>query len=164
MFSFFKSLSWGARSCVLPSPLTGRVIPLSSLADAVFASGQLGSGVAVQPSVGRVVAPSDGKVKTIFPTGHAVALRTDEGLDVLIHVGMDTVELGGRHFTVHVQDGDAVRKGDVLIEFDRDAIAQEGYDLTVPVLISNSAEFSAIKGCEGEDVRELDELIVARCR
>lgn len=164
MFSFFKALNASARTCVLPSPLAGHVVPLADIADEVFATGQLGSGVAVLPTSGRVVAPSDGKVRSIFPTGHAVAMRTIEGLDILIHVGMNTVELGGRHFNVHVQSGDMVRKGDTLIEFDPDAISDEGYDVTVPVLISNSVEFASIKGHEGSDVAELDELIVARAR
>ena len=100
----------------------------------------------------------------IFPTGHAVALNTVDGLDVLIHVGLDTVQLEGKHFTVHAQVGDIVHKGDVLIEFDREAIAAEGYDVTVPILVCNSVEFSSIKGSVGEHVEEMDQLIVARER
>lgn len=92
-----------------------------------------------------MIAPADAKVEAIFPTGHAVALNTVDGLDVLIHVGLDTVQLEGKHFTVHAQVGDIVHKGDVLIEFDREAIAAEGYDVTVPILVCNSVEFSSIK-------------------
>jgi len=85
-------------------------------------------------------------------------------LDVLIHVGLDTVQLEGKHFTVHAQVGDIVHKGDVLIEFDREAIAAEGYDVTVPILVCNSVEFSSIKGSVGVHVEEMDQLIVARER
>lgn len=107
-----------------------------------------------------MIAPADAKVEAIFPTGHAVALNTVDGLDVLIHVGLDTVQLEGKHFTVHAQVGDIVHKGDVLIEFDREAIAAEGYDVTVPILVCNSVEFSSIKGSVGEHVEEMDQLIV----
>lgn len=161
---FLKSLGAGARTSVLNSPLAGHVIPLSEVDDQIFAKGLLGQGVAIEPRGNRVVAPSDGKVEAIFPTGHAVALHTVEGLDVLIHVGLDTVKLEGRHFKVNASVGDAVSRGDSLIEFDREAISSEGYDITVPILICNSIEYASIKGCEGSDVEELDQLISARSR
>lgn len=161
---FLKSLNVNSRTSMLPSPLAGRVIPLSEVADQMFAKGLLGQGVAIKPSGNRVVAPSDGKIEAIFPTGHAVAIHTAEGLDVLIHVGLETVKLDGRHFKVNAAVGDAVSQGDVLIEFDGPAITAEGYDLTVPILICNSAEYASIKGCEGADVAELDQLIVTRSR
>ena len=132
--------------------------------DPVFASGSLGEGVAIIPSGSKVVAPSDGKIKAIFPTGHAVALHTNEGMDVLIHVGLDTYKLQGRHFSVHAEVGDEVKRGDVLIEFNRDAIRSEGYDITAPILICNAVEFSNIKGSVGDTVSELEELITARER
>ena len=93
-----------------------------------------------------------------------MALHTNEGLDVLIHVGLDTYKLGGRHFKVCASVGDEVKKGDVLIEFDRDAITAEGYDITAPILICNSVEFSSIKGKVGNTVGELEQLITARER
>lgn len=159
-----KSFGMGGRMSVLPAPLAGQVIPLSDVKDQMFAKGLLGQGVAVLPSGNRVVAPSDGKIEAIFPTGHAVAIHTVEGLDVLIHVGLETVKLDGRHFKVNASVGDAVSKGDVLIEFDRAAIEAEGFDVTVPILICNSAEFASIKGCEGSVVEELDQLVIARSR
>lgn len=162
--SFLKSLGLHGRDSVLFSPLAGKVIPLSDVKDPTFASGSLGDGVAIEPSGGKVVAPSDSKVKAIFPTGHAVALHTDEGLDVLIHVGLNTEKLDGRHFKVHAAVGDTVKKGDVLIEFDRDAICKEGYDITAPILICNSVEFSSIKGNVGDTVSELEKLVTARVR
>ena len=165
MFSrLFHSLVPHGKGSVLCAPLTGTVMPLSEVSDPTFSSGFLGEGVAIAPSGDRVVAPADGKVKAIFPTGHAVALHTDNGLDVLIHVGLDTYKLEGRHFTVHAQVGDTVKQGDLLIEFDREAIQKEGYDITVPVLICNAAEFSKIRGNVGETVNELDKLITARER
>lgn len=162
--SFLQSIGLSGRDSVLLSPMAGKVIPLSDVNDATFASGSLGDGVAIEPTGSKVVAPSDSKVKAIFPTGHAVALRTNEGLDVLIHVGLDTERLDGRHFTVHAAVGDTVKKGDVLIEFDRDAIHEEGYDVTAPILICNSVEFSSIKGKVGDTVSELEQLITARER
>lgn len=161
---FLKSLSVNARTSVLSAPIAGQVIPLSEVADQMFAKGLLGQGVAIKPTGDRVVAPSDGKVEAIFPTGHAVAIHTAEGLDVLIHVGLETVKLDGRHFKVNASVGDAVNRGDVLIEFDGAAISDEGYDLTVPILICNSAEYASIKGCEGTEVAELDQLITVRSR
>lgn len=162
--SFLKSLRLHGRDSVLLSPLAGKVIPLSDVKDPTFASGSLGDGVAIEPTGSKVVAPSDSKIQAIFPTGHAVALHTNEGLDVLIHVGLDTEKLDGRHFTVHAAVGDTVKKGDVLIEFDRDAICKEGYDITAPILICNSVEFSSIKGNVGDMVSELEQLITARER
>ena len=147
--SFFKTLGVGTRTTTLAAPMAGHVIPLSEVEDQMFAKGLLGQGVAMVPTGDRVVAPSDGKI---------------EGLDVLIHVGLETVKLDGRHFKVNAAVGDIVKRGDVLIEFDREAISKEGYDLTVPILICNSAEFASIKGNVGEDVEELGQLLVARSR
>ncbi|HJG37254.1 PTS sugar transporter subunit IIA [Enorma phocaeensis] len=162
--SFLHSLGFHERRNVLLSPLAGKVIPLSEVNDPTFASGSLGEGVAIEPTGNKVVAPSDGKVKAVFPTGHAVALHTNEGLDVLIHIGLDTYKLDGRHFKVRAAEGDSVKKGDVLIEFDRDAIRSEGYDITAPILICNSVEFSSIKGNVGDTVPELGKLLTARER
>lgn len=162
--NFFKSFGVGSRTSVLLSPLEGRTIPLSEVKEQAFAKGLLGQGLAVVPSGNRVVAPADGKIASLFPTGHAVAMHTVDGFDILIHIGMDTVKLDGEHFTVHVALGDTVSKGDVLIEFDREAIEAAGYDVTVPVLICNSAEFASIKCREGKEVDELDKLVTARAR
>lgn len=158
------SLGLHTKNNVLLSPLAGKVIPLSEVNDPTFASGSLGEGVAIIPTGNKVVAPSDAKVKAIFPAGHAVALHTNEGLDVLIHVGLDTYKLGGKHFNVRTAVGDEVKQGDVLIEFDRDELRSEGYDLTAPILICNAVEFSSIKGNVGDTVSELGKLITARER
>lgn len=165
MFSeFLKSFGFGKRNNVLLSPMAGKVIPLSEVNDQTFAAGLLGQGVAIKPTGNKVVAPSDSKIEAIFPTGHALALHTNEGLDILIHVGLDTVKLDGKYFNVKASVGQMVKKGDVLIEFDREAIEREGYDVTAPILICNSVEFSSIKGNVGDTVSELDQLITARER
>lgn len=162
--SFLKSFGLRRRSNVLLSPIAGKVIPLSEVNDKTFAAGLLGQGVAIEPSGNKVVAPSDSKIEAIFPTGHALALHTQEGLDVLIHIGLDTVKLDGRYFDVKTSVGQVVKKGDVLIEFDREAIEREGFDVTAPILICNSVEFASIKGNVGDTVAELDQLITARER
>lgn len=159
-----RSFGMHGRVLSLAAPIAGDVIPLSEVDDQTFATGLLGQGVAIRPTADRVIAPADAKVEAIFPTGHAVALNTVDGLDVLIHVGLNTVELDGRHFKVHAQVGDTVHAGDVLIEFDRKAIEAEGYDVTVPILVCNSVEFSSIKGPVGTHVEEMDQLITARER
>lgn len=165
MFSrFLKSVGLRRRNNVLLSPIAGKVIPLSEVNDKTFAAGLLGRGVAIEPTGNKVVAPSDSKIEAIFPTGHALALHTQEGMDVLIHIGLDTVKLDGRYFDVKASVGQVVKKGDVLIEFDREAIEREGFDVTVPILICNSVEFASIKGNVGNTVSELDQLITARER
>ena len=162
--NIFKLFGGRSRSKVLLSPLAGKVIPLSEVNDPTFAKGLLGRGVAIKPTGWRVVAPADSQVEAIFPTGHAVAVRTVDGLTVLIHLGLETVKLEGRHFTVHAAEGDKVKRGDVLIEFDRDAIEAEGYDVTVPILLCNSIEFASIKDCAGTTVKELDPLVTLKER
>ena len=157
--NIFKSFGGRSRAKVLLSPVAGKVIPLSQVNDPTFAKGLLGQGIAIQPSGWSVVAPADSYVEAIFPTGHAVAVRTDDGLTALIHLGLDTVKLEGRHFKVFAAEGDHVKKGDVLIEFNREAIMAEGYDITVPILLCNSIEYASIKDCVGTSVRELDPLL-----
>ncbi len=162
--NIIKSFGGHSHGSVLLAPLAGKVIPLSEVNDQLFAKGLLGQGVAMVPTGSRVVAPSHCKVEAIFPTGHAVALHTEEGLDVLIHIGLDTERLDGKFFKVHASVGDVVEKGDVIIEFDRESISSAGFDVSVPILICNSVEFASIKGCIGDTVAELDQLVVAKAR
>lgn len=119
------------------SPLEGESVPLSSVNDQTFASGILGNGVAVKPSAGRVVAPFSGEVSTLFDTKHAIGLTGDDGVELLIHVGLNTVELGGRYYDAKVKMGDRVERGQTLIEFDKDEIEKAGYETVTPVIISN---------------------------
>ncbi|WP_243226614.1 beta-glucoside-specific PTS transporter subunit IIABC [Microbacterium sp. CIAB417] len=120
------------------SPVDGTVVPLSETPDAAFADGSLGQGVAIIPRSGALYAPFDATVAAAFPTGHAIGLRHADGAEVLIHIGIDTVKLAGEHFSLKVTGGQQVSKGDLLVEFDIEAIAAAGYDLTTPVIVTNS--------------------------
>ena len=128
----------------LDSPLHGRLIPLSEVTDPAFASGAMGRGAAVADPEGRVVSPVDGEVTVLFATKHAIGIHSADGVDLLIHVGVDTVKLEGKHFTSHVAQGDTVKKGQLLLEFDPDAIRAEGYETTTPVLVTNAADYGKI--------------------
>lgn len=126
----------------LGAHLTGSVVPLAKVEDATFSSGALGAGVAIEPTEGKLYAPADGTITVAFPTGHAYGLRTSEGLDLLMHIGMDTVELDGKHFTPKVTKGQTVTRGDVLAEFDIAAIKKAGYMLTTPLVVTNSKKLT----------------------
>lgn len=123
------------------SPLNGEVIALSEVKDAAFSSGALGLGVAIEPSEGKLVAPVAGTVSALFPTKHAIGITTDAGADLLIHIGMDTVQLEGKFFTAHVSQGDYVKPGQLLIEFDMEEIKAAGKPLTTPIVVTNHKEF-----------------------
>ncbi len=141
------------------SPLTGKVIELSSIDDAAFASGVLGKGVAVEPTVGVAVSPVDGTVETLFKTNHAIGIVTESGAEILIHIGMDTVKLDGKHFTAKISQGDVVKMGQVLVEFDIEAIKSEGYSLVTPVVITNSDNFKDIVFETGKNIEINEELM-----
>ncbi|MCM1498680.1 MAG: beta-glucoside-specific PTS transporter subunit IIABC [Clostridium sp.] len=141
------------------SPLTGSVIALTDIEDEVFASEAMGKGVAVEPSEGKVLAPFDGKIVSLLDSHHAVGIEGDNQVEILIHVGMDTVKLEGRHFTAHVKEGDTVKKGDLLIEFDIAAIKEEGYPVTTPVVVTNTDEFEDVTAAVSGDVKAGEELL-----
>lgn len=126
------------------APMSGSVIALDQVPDSTFASGLLGKGVAIIPAVGKVIAPFPGEVASLFQTKHAIGLQSDSGIELLIHVGIDTVKLDGVPFTAHVKEGDRVQAGDLLIEFDRQAILDASYDLATPIIISNSDDYREI--------------------
>ncbi len=119
------------------SPLAGNVVNLKDISDVAFSSGSLGQGVAIEPTEGKLVAPVSGTVSALFPTHHAIGITTETGAEVLIHIGMDTVQLEGKHFKAHVTQGEFVEKGQLLIEFDLDAIKRSGRALTTPVIVTN---------------------------
>lgn len=128
----------------LTSPLEGTLVALSDVADEAFSAGALGPGIAVSPSGGTVVAPCDGKVSVAFPTGHAYGIKSASGIQVLIHIGMDTVKLEGRGFTPRVAKGDVVRRGDVLAEVDWQVIRDAGYDTITPMVVTNKKKFGEV--------------------
>ena len=142
MFGKLKNL-FSSSGIAVAAPVSGTVVPLSEVPDPTFAQGILGPGAAVQPSEGRIVAPANGTVDMMFDTGHAVSMTTAEGAELLIHVGIDTVNLKGEHYTAKCKSGDTVRKGDTLIEFDLDAIKAAGYEV-VPV-VRGLGELEAIQ-------------------
>ncbi len=133
-----------ATDLAITSPIEGRAIPLSEVADPTFASGMLGPGAAVQPSEGPVVSPVDGEVLVAFPTGHAYGLRSASGVELLIHVGMDTVELDGKHFTPLAAAGQKVRRGQPLVEVDWAAVGEAGYQTVTPIVVSNASSFAGV--------------------
>lgn len=143
---------------IITSPFKGLVKTLSSIEDNAFASGTIGKGVAIEPEEGKVYAPVSGIVTTLFPTNHAIGITSDEGAEVLIHVGMDTVQLEGEHFKAHVKQEQRVERGQLLIEFDQEKIKEAGYSLTTPVVVTNAKEFD-LQVIEQENVKEKDLLI-----
>lgn len=126
---------------VLSSPLTGTIVPLDKVEDQVFSSGALGKGIAVEPTLGELYAPADGEITTLFPTGHAVGITTVDGAEVLMHIGMDTVEMDGDGFEILAKQGDQVKQGDLLIKFDIDKIKAAGHPVVTPIVVTNSADF-----------------------
>jgi len=126
------------------SPLKGEIISLSQLDDAAFSSGALGKGVAIQPTEGTLLSPADGVVTTLFPTYHAIGITTDSGAEILMHIGMDTVQLDGKYFNSYVKQGDKVTMGQPLIEFDIDKIEHAGYPIITPVVVTNSDKYKEI--------------------
>lgn len=141
------------------SPLKGKAIAMADVPDETFASDVLGMGAAVDPTEGKVVAPADGEVSTLFDTHHAIGLTLDNGMELLIHIGINTVELNGEGYKAHVAEGDRVKRGQTLITFDIPLIKSKGYPTITPVIITNADEYASVqKACDG-DVEFLGKLI-----
>lgn len=143
----------------IASPLKGRLIKLSDVQDEAFSSGVLGKGVAVLPEEGVLYAPADGTISAFFPTGHAVGMTIEDGAELLIHVGMDTVQLDGKGFTPLVQVGDKVKKGQKLLEFDIDLIQNAGYSLVTPVLVANTDDYADVTATDTESISPGEALL-----
>lgn len=145
------------------SPLEGKLIPMTEVPDETFASKALGDGVAVIPEKGCVYAPFDGEVEMVYDTGHAIGLVREDGMEVLIHVGINTVELGGKYYTAKVSNGQKIKKGDLLLEFDMDEIVKAGYSLVTPVIVTNSDEYEGLTRKEHGRVEPGDQIITGSC-
>lgn len=141
------------------SPLTGSIVPLSEVKDEVFSKAIMGKGVAVLPTIGEVRAPFNGTINAVFPTKHAIGMTSEDGVEVMIHVGLDTVELDGKGFTTHVKNNDVVKADDLLLTFDIEAIKQAGYDIVTPVIITNSDEYVDIIETNEKTISSQKELM-----
>lgn len=144
---------------IVYSPVKGRAVELSAVGDGVFSSGMLGDGIAIEPVSGRAVAPVSGTVSMVFKTRHAIGITSDNGVEILVHIGIDTVTLNGRYYTTHVNTGDRVKAGDLLVEFDMEKIKLEGYPVITPVIITNTPDYKVIKLLKLGEINEKDELL-----
>ena len=144
----------------LYAPMNGRAVPVTDVPDPTFAEGLLGNGIAIIPTDGKVYSPVDGKVETMFDTGHAVALTSSTGVEILIHVGLETVGLNGAPFTLHCKNGDAVKKGQLLFEADLAAIQAAGLPIITPVLVCNSDDYATFDTFIGKDVTN-DDIVIS---
>ena len=160
MFGSLKEkLGFGKKGEVLGAPVQGKAVVISEVSDPTFGQEILGKGIAIIPSVGKVVAPIDGIVEMVFDTKHAISMSSDSGIQILIHVGLDTVSLKGEPFTAHVEAGQKVKAGDLMLEFDIDAIKAAGLEIITPIVICNSDDYKEITAHAGKDVATGDEIL-----
>ena len=155
---FFDKL-FGKKLEAYCAPIAGKAVPITEVPDPTFAEGMLGNGIAIEPTDGKVCAPCDATVDMMFTTGHAVSLVADTGAEILIHVGLDTVMLKGKHFTIHAKSGDQVKKGDLLIEFDLEAIKAAGFNTITPMVVCNSDAYATFNTHVGKAVSNADVVV-----
>ena len=162
MLGVFKKMFGGENQIerCIAAPVTGKAVSMQDVADPTVSQEILGKGTAVVPSEGRVVAPCDGQVTMVFDTKHAVSIQTDYGAELIIHIGLDTVQLKGQYFEAHVSAGDKVKQGDLLVEFDLAKIKEAGYDVTTPVIVCNTPEFPKLESIYGMDVSAGESVII----
>ncbi len=141
------------------APLAGQAVAITEVPDPTFAEGMLGDGIAIIPTDGKVYAPCDATVDMMFSTGHAVSLIADFGAEILIHVGLETVSLEGKPFTIHAENGQKVKKGDLLIEADLEAIQAAGLQIITPVVVCNSGDYGTVKPTTGKAVTNADVVL-----
>lgn len=144
---------------VIYSPLEGEMVPLAQVNDPTFAEGMLGDGVAIKPNAGEVRAPFRGVVSTVFPTKHAIGLVSDDGIELMVHVGLNTVELQGAPYTLHVKDGDKIEAGQLLVSFDMQAIQKAGYETITPVIVLNTGNYAEVRTENPGEVKGMDKII-----
>ena len=145
MLNFFKK----NKTIELVSPITGNILPMEEVPDKVFSDKMMGDGLAIEPSEGKILSPVDGTIVTIFPTNHAIGLESKEGLEILIHIGLDTVELQGEGFNRITEEGQKVKKGDLLMEFDIEKIQVAGKSTITPIVITNMDKIQTIEKNSG---------------
>ena len=155
---FFQKL-FGKKTDDLYAPMAGKAVPITQVPDPTFAEGMLGNGIAIAPTDGKVYAPCDATVDMMFTTGHAVSLIADFGAEILIHVGLETVSLEGKPFTVHAANGDKVKKGQLLIEVDLEAVKAAGLQTVTPMVICNTGTYPTFNTVVGKDVTNEDVVI-----
>ena len=155
---FFKKL-FSKPMDGLYAPMTGKAVPITEVPDPTFAEGMLGNGIAIIPTDGKVYAPCDATVDMMFTTGHAVSLMADFGAELLIHVGLETVGLEGKPFTIHVANGDKVKKGQLLMEADLEAIKAAGLEIITPMLVCNSNDYPTFETSVGKAVTN-DDIVI----
>ena len=148
----FLAKLFGTFLYYIGAPVSGNAIPLREVNDPAFAAGLLGKGIAIEPAEGNIYAPCNARVDMLFDTAHALTLISEHGTEILIHIGLDTVNLKGAHYKAHVKNGDHVKKGQLLIEFDLQAIKNAGYDTITPVVICNSDQYRTISTHTGKPV------------
>jgi PTS system beta-glucosides-specific IIC component len=164
---FLKNLFKGdeasdSKEYVIASPLTGKIVALKDVADEAFSSGMMGEGIAVMPDKGLVSSPVVGTVSVAMDSKHAVALKADNGVELLIHVGMDTVQLEGKHFNLRVKVGDKIKVGDPLIEFDMAEITKAGYPLVTPVIVLGLGKFTKLECTTAASINSGEALITLK--
>ena len=155
----FLDKLFGKSGDEIGAPVAGTAVAITEVNDPTFSQEILGKGVAIRPTEGKIVAPCDAKVDMMFDTGHAVSLVADFGAEILIHVGLETVSLQGKHYTIHAKNGDHVKMGDLLMEVDLDAVAADGFDTITPIVICNSGDFGTIKPQVGKTVAVGDTIM-----
>lgn len=157
--SLKKMFEKNAKTISLKAVEDGRTIPMDEVNDQTFAQELLGPGIAIVPSNGTVVSPIDGTIATVMDTKHAVCIQGEDGLELIVHAGLDTVELNGKYYQTYKEIGDQVKAGDVLLEFDLEEITKAGYDVTTPIVITNLGHYKITKCLTGQQVKAGEEVI-----
>lgn len=157
--SLKKMFEKNAKTISLKAVEDGRTIPMDEVNDQTFAQELLGPGIAIVPSNGTVVSPINGTIATVMDTKHAVCIQGEDGLELIVHAGLDTVELNGKYYQTYKEIGDQVKAGDVLLEFDLEEITKAGYDVTTPIVITNLVDYKITKCLTGQQVKAGEEVI-----
>jgi PTS system beta-glucosides-specific IIC component len=159
MFGFVKS-----KDIIILSPIEGDTLPISEVSDPTFSEKISGDGIAIMPKKGEVVAPVDGTIVIMFETKHAISILSDQGTEILIHVGLDTVSLKGEFYKSYVKAKDKVKAGDLLLEFDMDKIKEAGFEIVTPIVICNTNAYTEIHTNTGKSVKKLDQIMTLKMK